>query len=191
MCHRRITLLVSVITTLLLGSSRELCASGCSGCVTFKQLPNIPLGQAVLQVTQTDPPVLRVSNIGLSGQDGVSIPMAEAEGIKVDVTIDFSGTPDGSFFTLSGLRSGSSSTGITTQTISGSLKLTADFTALGTTTRKVDAYCHGTLVDSASLTSGPDVDIGPATQISGQYQCIHTRPGEATDVYKVIFIPNT
>ena len=130
----------SVLSLLALSSSVSLADS-------FFGLPHTALGSA--QLTQGTGGHLVVSNIGSSGQDGVSIDLDEGDGLELTLPqeLDPGLLANGSFMRLTRTDPCSGATAITTfEVASGLLELSADFSGLGATARTVELYLDCRLV---------------------------------------------
>ena len=198
--RKRIAAVLVICAALSQPAGPAVLASGntcfVNGSCTFKSLTNSPIGQAQL-ILDPNAALLTVSNIGSSGGDGVLIRTPSAGGINIHTEdiIDLSSAPDGAFLKLEGrsVVAGVTSS-LTYQVIGGQLQIIADFSPMGTTTRRVQAFCGGNQVASA-VHSGP-VDVeSAASMAAGTYMTIchgnkgGTAPADGTVTYTNVCLP--
>lgn len=127
-----------------------------------------PLGQANLSLDMAGD--LVVSNIGASGQDGVTIQIGESDGL--DFSISPAQPPDGAVLTISkigqlnGVPDQPLST-LTTTVVGAESVLEPDFAPLGASTYTVVALNQGVVVAQVSGLSGAAVTHDSETAIFG------------------------
>ena len=126
----------------------------------FDLIPVSGLGSSTL--TATTESTLVVSNIGSSGNDGVSVDLGRADKWNAEwLPLDSTGTlPNGAYFTVEaiGIANGvdvvSLGEGKAMKTPSG-WEVSADYSSSGATTQTVEVYSGGVVVASASGHTGP------------------------------------
>jgi len=133
---------------------------------TFGGLPNTTLGNAALVVSNN---TIKVSNLGSSGQDGVSIAFpGNSTGWAINwLDLDPSNTlPIGAYLQQQIIGSyGSISndllgTLLTTKMGSSNFVMTADFTPLGISQLQLQGYDESVLLGETNLTGGPVFALG-------------------------------
>lgn len=142
------------------------------GCpVIYKGLEHTPLGAATLTLIAD---TLVVGNIGSSGDDGVSSDVSRPPpdrtltwGFETTDTLDPAVLPTGAFrrVTLIGEIDGvpGQVAGQTTiEDVGGSLRLTPDFSSLGSSAVTINLFLGGELVGQVTGYSGPGIQIDEA-----------------------------
>ena len=160
------TALTAAILCVAIGSAPAFAGSGCQRGLIFESYFHTAIDDACLEI-DAQSGKLKISNLGSSGCDGVSIapgPLtfpvecdAEFEPVSLDepnssMTATMrgllsQGPPDSMIMELHAENDGND------------VVITADFSPLGSQTHTVEVYAQGTLVHSLSGSSGPAVRL--------------------------------
>lgn len=162
---------VLVLVLVLLALPVAGIAGTCETQAVFQNYQFTALDKACLEIIDAQASRLKVSNLGSSGCDGVSVDLGDIGGPET-VKCEFIFEP------ISLDEPGSSVTATMRGPIQGSppdtmvmelraendganLIISADFSPIGAPTQTVEVYAQGVLVHSASGSSGPAVSIPP------------------------------
>ena len=147
----------------------SLAASAAWGqTVVFHGLVHDPLGRATLSIISGN--TLHVDNIGSSGLDGVRIELGQANSFDSVCQPLPSGLPVGAARTITAIGSVNGVSGVTLGRLKGAINgnttisFTADFSGVGSFSRRVEIYNSGTLVLAQSNITGPLAATVPPNQ---------------------------